>query len=51
VSGFLNPDAFCIVLTFPNAVIEGTVVGGEVNVRMKVTAGLAYGSGFAAWAW
>lgn len=48
VSGFLEVDAFCIVLTLPNAVIQGTVVGGEVNVRVKVTASLAYGSGFKA---
>ena len=48
VSGFLKPDTFCIVLTLPNAVIEGTVVGGEVNVRVKVIESPAYGSGFAA---
>lgn len=48
VPGFLEPDTFCIVLTLPNAVIEGTVVGGEANVKAKITAGLAYGSGFEA---
>jgi len=25
VSGFLEPDAFCIVLTLPDAVIEGGI--------------------------
>lgn len=48
VSGFLDPDTFCIVLTLPSAVIEGTVMGGKVNVRVDVTTSLAYGSGFAA---
>jgi len=33
VSGFLKPGTFCIVLTLPSAVIEGTIVGGEVKDR------------------
>ena len=51
VSGLLEPDTFRIVLTLPNSVIQCTVVGGEVNVRVKVTASLPYGSGLEAWAW
>ena len=45
VSGFTEPDTLCIVSALPNAVVHNTFMGNEVNVRIKITTSLAYGSG------
>lgn len=48
VTGFMKPNTFHIISAFSNAVIEGTFMGDEVNVRTKITMSITYGSGFMA---
>lgn len=40
--GFLRRGTFCIVLTLPNTVVQGTVMGGEIHIRGGIAASLAY---------
>ena len=46
--GFMKSDTLCAVFTLQNAVIQGTAVDGEINVRIEVITSLTYGSGFVA---
>ena len=48
VSGFAEPDAFCLVLSLPNAMIQSPVMDTRVNVRIRITMDPTYGSGFMA---
>jgi len=49
VSGFLESDAFCIVLTLPNAVIEGGIRVGGVSLVVVQSAPAMLGS--KVWFW
>ena len=48
VSGFMKADTLCIVKTLPNALIQATFAGNEINVRIEITMSFTYGSGFMA---
>jgi hypothetical protein len=49
VSGFLEPDTFCIVLTLPNAVIEGRVRVRGVSLIVVQSAPAKLGSEVGFW--
>lgn len=46
VPGLTSPNAFCVVLSLPNTMIQDPAMDNEVNVRIEITASLTYGSGF-----